>query len=86
MEEERLAATKVLLKEKSIKMGETAPKVSARRPIHIPACAGGQLTRMEGVVLTTTGEEIATPAPADLAQTFDLGKFEEDVDEDDVAS
>ncbi|KAJ7752264.1 hypothetical protein B0H14DRAFT_3601616 [Mycena olivaceomarginata] len=90
MEEERLAATKVLLKEKSRKMGETAPKVSARRPIHIfqislsslRACAGGQLTPMEGVVLTTTGEEIATPSPADLARTFDLGKFEEDVDAD----
>jgi hypothetical protein len=31
---------------------------------------------MEGVVLTTTGEKIATPSPTELTWTFDLGKFE----------
>ncbi|KAJ7822343.1 hypothetical protein B0H14DRAFT_2598628 [Mycena olivaceomarginata] len=39
-------------------------------------CDGVKISPMTGVVLTTTGEKIATPSPPELTWTFVLGKFE----------
>ncbi|KAJ7668153.1 kinase-like domain-containing protein [Mycena olivaceomarginata] len=57
------------------------PKASARRSTHSHPTA--QFSPMRSVMLTATGEALATPSPADLAVTFDLRKSEDEADDKD---
>ncbi|KAJ6591890.1 hypothetical protein B0H10DRAFT_1960737 [Mycena sp. CBHHK59/15] len=59
-----------LLKETARSMDRKVSDI-ALRLFHMPKVTLGP-TEMQGVVLTATGEELATPSPADLARRFDL--------------
>ncbi|KAJ6618569.1 hypothetical protein B0H10DRAFT_1947420 [Mycena sp. CBHHK59/15] len=57
----------------------SVPKASARRSTHSHPTA--QFFPMKSVVLTATGEALATPSPVDLAVMFDLRKSEDEADD-----
>ncbi|KAJ7488656.1 hypothetical protein B0H11DRAFT_1912807 [Mycena galericulata] len=59
----------------------SVPEVSARRSTHSHPTA--QFSPMKSVVLTATGEALATPSPADLAVMFDLRESEDEADDKD---
>ncbi|KAJ7915706.1 hypothetical protein B0H13DRAFT_1871827 [Mycena leptocephala] len=81
--EKRLATAKELFEERAKNMGKnsTVPKVSARRSTHSHPTA--QFSPMKSVVLTATGEALATPSPVYLAVMFDLRKSEDEADDKD---
>ncbi|KAJ7827553.1 hypothetical protein B0H13DRAFT_1917590 [Mycena leptocephala] len=81
--EKRLAAAKELFEERAKNMGKnsTGPKASARRSTHSHPTA--QFSPMKSVVLTATGEALATQSPVDLAVMFDLRKSEDEADDKD---
>ncbi|KAF7308809.1 Protein kinase domain-containing protein [Mycena kentingensis (nom. inval.)] len=53
---------------------------SASRQLSTPVPRNSHMSAMKGVVLTTTGEALATPSPVELAAMFDLTRrFEDEV-------
>ncbi|KAJ7920147.1 hypothetical protein B0H13DRAFT_1867922 [Mycena leptocephala] len=59
----------------------SVPKASARRSTHSHPTA--QFSPMISVVLTVTGEALATPSPVDLVVMFDWRKSEDEADDKD---
>ncbi|KAJ7797878.1 hypothetical protein B0H14DRAFT_3886793 [Mycena olivaceomarginata] len=62
----------------------SAPKASARRSTHHPPSdAMTQFSPMRSIILTATGEALATPSLADSAAMTDLRKFRDEVENND---
>ena len=70
----------------------SAPKALTRRSTHHPlptalpippSAPMAQFSPMRSVVLTTTGEALATPSPKDFAATVDLSEFGDEVNDND---